>query len=168
MAGVPTGSPPGGAALSQPTWSHLRVRHLARRFVRAVSRAEPDPNVVRTARSTLSDVEFSLWSSMRVEDRRHSLEVLAAFDVLAPDADPATRAGVLLHDVGKLESDLGVLGRVAATLVGPRGRRFRRYWEHEAIGAAMLERMGSSAVTIAVVRGESVYASAVRRADDGC
>lgn len=154
--------------MSQPTWSTLRVRHLIRRFAGAVSRAEPESNAILSARSTLSDVEFELWSSMCVADRRHSLEVLAAFDLLASDADPATRAGVLLHDVGKLESDLGLLGRVAATIVGPRGRRFRRYWEHEAIGAAMLERTGSAARTIAVVRGESVYMWAVRRADDGC
>lgn len=149
-------------------WTLSHVRHLARRLAGAVSRVEPVEENVAMVRALLGSAEFELWSSMRVEDRRHSLAVLAVFDRLAPAADDATRAGVLLHDIGKIDSDLGVLGRVAATVVGPRGRRFRRYWDHEEIGAAMLERAGSSAATVAVLRGTSIYAPALRDADDAC
>ena len=52
-------------------------------------------------------------------------------------------AGALLHDVGKFEADLGTFARVAATIVGPRGRRFRMYHDHEAIGARLAEAAGA-------------------------
>ena len=56
-------------------------------------------------------------------------------------------AGALLHDVGKLESGLGTLARVVATIVGPRTARFRRYHDHERIGADLLVAAGSTPVT---------------------
>ena len=67
----------------------------------------------------------------------------------------AEMAGALLHDVGKVQSGLGTWGRVAATVVGPRTRRFRQYHDHEQIGASMAAQAGirpgrpwpSSAVT---------------------
>ena len=60
-------------------------------------------------------------------------------------------AGALLHDIGKLDSDLGTAGRVVATVVGPRTARFRRYHDHERIGADMLKVAGSSPVTVDLV-----------------
>ena len=54
-----------------------------------------------------------------------------------PTATRAEMAGALLHDVGKIEAGLGTFGRVAATVVGPRTRRFRLYHDHEAIGAGL-------------------------------
>jgi hypothetical protein len=51
-------------------------------------------------------------------------------------------------------------------VVGPRGERFGRYHRHEEIGAEMIERVGSSPVTVALVRGEGRAAAALRAADD--
>ncbi len=74
-------------------------------------------------------------------------------------------AGALLHDVGKLDSGLGTIGRVVATIVGPRTDRFRRYHDHERIGADMLDAAGSSDITIELVRGRGRAAAALADAD---
>jgi hypothetical protein len=104
-------------------------------------------------------------------------------------------ASALLHDVGKVESQLGtisralvtaaalVLGRARlATLPGPgeRERRLRRrvrlYLTHDRVGAALLEAAGSDPVTIAWTREhhqdpkswtvEPELGSALKAADD--
>jgi hypothetical protein len=59
----------------------------------------------------------------------------------------------LLHDVGKVQSGLGWLGRIVATLIGPRTDRFRLYHQHEELGAEML-RSVSDGETVGLVRGE--------------
>jgi hypothetical protein len=75
-------------------------------------------------------------------------------------------AGALLHDVGKLESGLGTFARVAATIVGPRTDRFRRYQDHERVGADLLAAAGSSEATIEVVLGRGPAATALAEADN--
>jgi hypothetical protein len=63
----------------------------------------------------------------------------------------------LLHDVGKIECGLGTWGRVAATLVGRRGRRFTLYHDHERIGADLAKAAGSEPDTVDMIaeRGEA-------------
>ena len=56
-----------------------------------------------------------------------------------------------MHDIGKIEADLGVFGRVVATIVGPRGEKFRRYHEHELIGLRLCRTAGSTAETLRVL-----------------
>ena len=85
---------------------------------------------------------------------------------LRPDAARAEIAGALLHDVGKVEAGLGTFGRVAATVVGPRTARFRRYHDHEAIGARLAAAAGSDPVTVALIEGQGPAADALRAADD--
>ena len=75
-------------------------------------------------------------------------------------------AAACLHDVGKLDSGLGTFGRVAATIVGPRTARFRRYHDHEAIGARWLEERGSSPATVALVRRTGPAAPDLEWSDD--
>ena len=75
-------------------------------------------------------------------------------------------AGALLHDVGKVEAGLGTFARVAATVVGPRGRRFRLYHDHEAIGARLAEAAGADPVTVALIEGHGPAAADLRAADD--
>jgi predicted HD phosphohydrolase len=75
-------------------------------------------------------------------------------------------AGALLHDIGKLDSDLGTARRVVATVVGPRTARFRSYHDHERIGAEMLAGVGSATATIELVRGHGRAAAALLAADD--
>ncbi len=97
--------------------------------------------------------ERALWSQFSNPDRRHAIVVARRFVTRLP-ADEQTRAATaaaLLHDVGKLRSGLGTWARVAATLVGPRGRRFSEYHDHETIGVEMLQAAGSAPLTIALV-----------------
>lgn len=56
---------------------------------------------------------------MALSDQRHSLVVAQRFVTLKPDAQRDHIAAALLHDVGKVESDLGIAMRVIATLIGP-------------------------------------------------
>ena len=72
----------------------------------------------------------------------------------------------MLHDVGKVDCGLGTFGRVAATVVGPRTRRFRRYHDHERIGVELLTAAGSTEATLALARWEGPRAEALRAADD--
>jgi hypothetical protein len=140
--------------------------HLTRRFVRSWSRSEPSSAEVDWARAALLEHEWTLWSAMAVQDRRHSLEVGRRFAALAPEAPRAAVAGALLHDVGKTVSGLGTAMRVVATLIGPRGARLRAYHDHERLGAELLDHDGSDPSTVELVRGTGPWAAALRRADD--
>jgi response regulator RpfG family c-di-GMP phosphodiesterase len=75
---------------------------------------------------------------------------------------------VLLHDIGKIQSNLSTLMRVGATLVGPRTKRFRLYHQHEEIGITMLRHAGSHADVIAVLNQtcNAEVAAAFRSADN--
>ena len=99
-------------------------------------------------------------------DRRHSIEVARRFQSDHPDAGRDAMAAALLHDIGKIRSRLGTMARVAATIIGPRTRRFQLYHDHERLGAEMLRKIGSSPATIAIVDGTSsdaVVVAALRR-----
>jgi hypothetical protein len=143
-----------------------RVAHLTRRFVGSLSRRPPSPREEEWARSFLSPWERDLWNRFRHPDRRHAIDVARRFVALRPESTSDEVAGALLHDIGKVESDLGTFGRVAATVIGPRTDRFRLYRAHELVGAQMLRRAGSSGVTIELVQGGGPAASALRAADD--
>jgi hypothetical protein len=141
------------------------VAHLARRFFGSWSRAEPAPEDTAWAWSMLSEEEWRLWQRMAVQDRRHSIEVARRFVALAPDAPTSAVAGALLHDVGKQVAGLGTIARVVATLVGPRGARFRDYHAHERLGAELLLAAGSDPATIELVHGKGPWADPLRHAD---
>jgi hypothetical protein len=143
-----------------------RIKHLARRFRGSLSRRPPADADEAWVRSVLRAAEVELWSQMTPVDRRHSIEVAQRFSSLRPASTRDELAGALLHDVGKLESGLGIWGRVAATVVGPRTRRFRTYHDHERIGAEWLAGRGSSPSTVELVRGHGPAAADLRRADD--
>ena len=142
-----------------------RLAHLARRFTGSLSRRPPSPADEAWARGFLLDAERMLWQRMSAVDRRHAVVVARRF-AAAGEWTREEMAGALLHDVGKLESSLGTIARVVATVVGPRGRRFHQYHQHEEVGAAMLAEAGSSPDTVALVRGEGRAASALHTADD--
>ena len=104
-------------------------------------------------RSVLSLNEMHLWTKSAREDQQHSLVVLKRLLNIMPDAGQAAQAAALLHDIGKIESDLGTFLRVVATVVGPRTKRFAKYHDHEQIGLKMLEEADSSPEIIALVSG---------------
>jgi hypothetical protein len=144
----------------------VSARHLVRRFRSSLSREPPPTDDERWARSWLTAGEDELWASMPVADRRHAIEVARAFLARRPAASRPEMAGALLHDVGKVPSRLGTFGRVAATIVGPRTRRFRLYHDHEQIGANMAAQAGSEQVTVALIRGTGPAAADLGAADD--
>ena len=143
--------------------SHLA--HLTRRFVSSLSRREPDVADVAWVDTHLLDTELELWRRMSVADRRHSIMVARRFDA-SGRRSREEMAGALLHDIGKIDSGLGTFSRVVATVVGPRTERFRRYHDHEEIGAEMLAAAGSSPTTLDLVRGRGTAAEDLLRADN--
>ena len=142
------------------------VAHLTRRFFTSLSRRPPAEADETWARSWLGESEVGLWDAMPATDRRHAIEVAKRFGDRRPEATRAEMAGALLHDVGKSASGFGTIGRVVATLTGPRTKRLRDYHDHEAIGAAMAAAAGSDPTTVALIRGEGIAASDLRSADD--
>lgn len=129
--------------------------HLVRRFRGAVSRANLMSEDLADVESLLLRDEFVLWQTMPAMDQRHSIAVMRRFKNLRPSAALPEIRAALLHDVGKIASDLGVFWRVVATLIGPRGRRFTKYHDHERIGGQMLREINSDILTIQLVAGES-------------
>lgn len=144
-------------------WLHLVRRFLGSVTARSLTRAEQE-----TIRQTLLPGEQQLFARLSRADQRHALQVLQRFNLRMPTATVEARRAALLHDIGKVGLQLGVLARVLATIVGPRTRRFADYHAHESRGAAMLERAGSSQATVNLVRGvgDAGVLAALRSADD--
>jgi response regulator RpfG family c-di-GMP phosphodiesterase len=144
------------------------LAHLMKRFLSSWSRKDVSEDELNMVRSTLSASEFNLWNQFSIADRRHSVQVAQRFAVLLPEASREHRAGVLLHDIGKIQSNLSTLMRVCATVVGPRTKRFRLYHQHEEIGITMLRHAGSHADVIAVLNQtcNAEVAAAFRSADN--
>ena len=147
--------------------------HLAKRFFGALGRAPIGESQIELVQTTLLDSEFALWSAMMSIDKKHSIKVMSRFMQIYPQATAAQVRASLLHDVGKLESNLSVFARVLATIVGERGSRFAKYHAHEKIGAQMLRQAGSDEETWQLVAGEVSESSqlrtvlaALRQADD--
>lgn len=161
MGRLPPGPPEGGTVSVFGT-----VGHLARRFATSLSRRPPAADDLAWAHAMLLPSEAALWDRMTAQDRRHSILVARRFVERLPDATRPEVAAALLHDVGKLEAGLGTFARVAATVVGPRGGRFRAYHDHEAIGAGLLADAGSDTVTVSLVTGHGRAAEVLRAADD--
>jgi hypothetical protein len=99
-----------------------RARHLGRRFVRALWPGSPRDRDVAWVAGILEPDELGLWRSLPNHDRRYTIRV--AKDVEARLAgteyarQPRWLAAALLHDVGKLDAGLGVVGRSVATVMG--------------------------------------------------
>ena len=128
--------------------------HLAKRFFGALGRAPIGESQIELVQTTLLDSEFALWSAMMPMDKKHSIKVMIRFMQIYPQATATQVRASLLHDVGKLESNLSVFARVLATIVGERGSRFAKYHAHEKIGAQMLRQAGSDEETWQLVAGE--------------
>ena len=128
-------------------------RHLVSRFFGAISGAQPPLEDLTEVESLLLDGELLFWRKLPTMDQRHSIAVLRRFLSLRPGATRPEMRAALLHDIGKIQSNLGVLGRVLATLIGPRGERFTAYHDHERIGSEMLQNINSDLVTIRLVAG---------------
>jgi hypothetical protein len=114
------------------------------------------------ARSLLTASEYRLWSRLSVFDRRHCLEAARRLERrlagTAHAGDPLWPGAALMHDVGKLASNLSAVERALAAVTGTvvrveRARRwadraggFRRrigaYLVHGELGARMIREAG--------------------------
>jgi hypothetical protein len=123
-------------------------RHLARRFFTSISKRPPEAKDIAWVNEMLLANEFELWNLLKPNDQRHSIEVARRFTGLHSAFTRDQVAAAMLHDIGKVESELGVLGRVVATIVGPHGIKFRNYHNHELIGLNLCRNAGSSVETL--------------------
>jgi hypothetical protein len=129
------------------------MMHLVRRFVRSIGGRQVTEQQLLWVSEVLNQSELALWKQMSNPDQRHSVYVGERFVALLPNATQQEIAGVLLHDIGKIESKLNTFERVVATIVGPRSSRFRSYHDHERIGVELLTQAGSLETTIGVLNG---------------
>jgi hypothetical protein len=145
-----------------------RALHLIRRFVGSLWPFGPRPADSAWVAGTLSDEELKLWHRMGRADRRHAVGVARRVErSLGHEAEPAVLAAALLHDVGKVASGLGTIGRVLATMIGLGGgramavewsraggitRRVGLYLRHDEVGADMLALAGSHPLTVTWAR----------------
>ena len=111
----------------------MKLLHLSRRFFGALWPGAPRAADVEWVRGVLNDAEFTQFRRQPNHDQRHAIGV--ARDVeqrLAgtPYAgDPRWPEAALLHDIGKLDSRLGVYGRVVATVsASVAGRDTAEHW----------------------------------------
>ncbi len=136
-----------------------QLGHLVLRFFTSIVALPPGAGDEAWVAERLHDGEFALWAAQPRYDRRHTLRVARRVHrLLAERADRDDWvAAALLHDVGKIRADLGVVGRSVATAVagvvgkremagwhddpGIRGR-FGRYAAHGEIGGAMVRDAG--------------------------
>jgi HD superfamily phosphohydrolase len=135
--------------------SVVQVVHLAKRFFGSLSQREPSAADTAWVTTVLLPGEQALWASMSVADRRHAVGVGRKVErLLGPDARRPVVAAALLHDVGKVDSNLGTFARAFATVVNRRrgSSRFARYRRHDDIGASMLAAAGSDALTVTWTR----------------
>lgn len=132
-----------------------RWLHLARRLIGSLRPGGPTAADETWAQAHLTVGERAVWRSMSGGDRRHAVGVArTTVGELGPAAASEVVAAALLHDAGKVESGLGTVARVAATLLAEvRGRdrvggRFGAYLRHDTLGADLLRRAGSAPLTV--------------------
>lgn len=139
----------------------MKSAHLPRRFFRALWPGAPSPTAARWVEDVLTPSELALWRELPNHDRRYSIRVaqLVERDLAgtAYAGDPRWLAAALLHDTGKLDAGLGVIGRSAATITaalagagrvaswqaasGWRGR-VATYAHHDELGARRIRDAG--------------------------
>jgi len=129
------------------------VYHLGKRFFTSLVVRKLNDEEQQLVRSVLLVNELGLWMKSMKVDQRHSLVVLKRFLAIMPDAGRDAQAAALLHDIGKSLLQMGILSRVAATLIGPRTQRFSQYHRHEQLGIELLEAASCSTITIGYLRG---------------
>lgn len=103
--------------------------------------------------SALSPAELGLWRSQLLVDQVHTVAVARRVECFPNWVVQAA----LLHDVGKADARLGVVGRVAATVLELSGvRRFPgrlgRYLDYPEHGARSLAAIGADERVVAWAR----------------
>lgn len=115
--------------------SRARPLHLVRRFVRALWPGPPRSEDVAWVAGILQPGELGLWRSLPNHDQRYTIRVARLVDEKLAGTefagDRRWLAAALLHDTGKLDAGLGVVGRSVATVMGALAGRARvDRWTH--------------------------------------
>ena len=142
--------------------------HLAKRFVTSVLIFRVDERIEFELLALLSDEEKVLYLSQPRIDRIHSVRNAKFIIGASPGSyKPEHVVAAALHDVGKAEAELGVVGRVFATILqsllsekriktwgAKEGLKKQIYWYclHNERGAELLEEAGSASVAVAWAR----------------
>jgi hypothetical protein len=144
-----------GTAASLPR-AHLRV--LAKRLIDAFQPASLTTAEQTWVRSLLTQEEFGLWSKLSPYDQRHGVRVAQAVHrrlaATQYAGDSRWLSVAIMHDIGKLESNLAMHERMLATLAGRTvslstasrwassahglTRRVGKYLNHGALGSEMI------------------------------
>lgn len=142
--------------------------HLAKRALFSVGDDPISSADQHWVSEVLNRPELALWKQFSNPDKRHSVTVAKRFTAEVPYASKRHVAGVMLHDIGKIKSNLSTVMRIIATIIGPRGERFSTYHDHEQIGVQLLQAINSHAETISILDGscEVVIRAAFLRADN--
>ncbi len=98
------------------------IGHYVRRFFTGLSPKPPSAAEESWATSLLSPPQAALFVRLSNYDRRHLIQSARLVDRELNSGSPSDSSRVwvqaaLLHDVGKFDSHLGVLGRVVATVL---------------------------------------------------
>jgi len=125
--------------------------HLVRRFFGFVRAAPLSPSEQARIHVALPSHLRRLFFAQRHEDQRHALDVWNRLG-----NDPALIQAALLHDLGKVDSGLGAIGRASATIWSatslPIWGRWLTYVAHGPIGAQILEAHGADDLAVAFTR----------------
>ncbi|MFV1998903.1 MAG: hypothetical protein ACC654_00910 [Acidimicrobiia bacterium] len=125
--------------------------HLVRRFFGFLTAAPLSPKEQVEIHEALPSRLAPLFFAQRPEDQRHALDVYSRVG-----SDPVLVQAALLHDVGKIESDLGAIGRSLATLWSatslPIWGRWQAYLDHGRLGADVLEAHEADDLAVAFTR----------------
>lgn len=136
--------------------------HLAGRFFGSIRPGAPSVADTAWADALLLPGEQKLFRRMSNPDQRHAVTVARDVARELPDAERPVMAAALLHDVGKVQSQLRTPARVAATIwwaiakdetadqwlsaSGVR-RRLAEYRRHPEIGEQLLLAAGANDIT---------------------
>lgn len=125
--------------------------HLAKRFAGSLLARPLTEGEREWVLFHLLPEEQELWKRMSTADQRHAYGVAKrVYKTLRNEVTRPVIAAALLHDIGKIASNLGTFGRSAATIlanVGVPSSRVAQYRAHNEIGRTMLQGAGSDPLT---------------------
>lgn len=127
-----------------------KLPHLVRRFLWSLQARPLSPREQAEAAGLLRPDERTLFWRQQVIDQRHGLEGARRVLRRRPGERTLARAA-LLHDVGKRQANLGIVGRSLAAgvrLFGISPRRWRPYYDHARRGAEALRRSGAEELVV--------------------
>jgi len=144
------------------------LAHLVKRFFVSILVQRNNPNEEKYLLSLLTDRETKLYFAQPLIDRIHSVQsATKAKAELQNRDDQNLVVAAALHDVGKAQANLGILGRVLATIIDfilplrilsewKRHKGIRKkihlYSFHSERSADLLEEAGSSQLVITWAR----------------